>query len=304
MSRRPHAIASPERVESVHEVQVGRLRIGGNANPVVIIAGPDVIEDPDEAVEIGRRLSEMCRTAGLPFIFKASYDKGNRGDAQSYRGPMLEQGLSVLSKVRDTVGCPVLTDVHSEDEARMAGEIVDVIQLPAYLCMQTSLTLAIAKTGKTVNIKKGQFLAPQVVADIARKVESADNPRVFVTERGTTFGYSDLVADFRSLPLIRSFGYPVVLDATHIIRYPGISSSSPEGGEPEYVPHLCRAAVAAGCDGLFIETHPEPRRARCDACSMLRLDYMPELLEQVAALDRMVKKWDLRLRQRDDHGFV
>jgi 2-dehydro-3-deoxyphosphooctonate aldolase (KDO 8-P synthase) len=198
----------------------------------------------------------------------------------------------------------VLTDVHSEDEARLAGEVVDVVQIPAYLSQQTSLSLTVARTGRAVNIKKGQFLAPRAVVGIASKIESAGNPRIFVTERGTTFGYSDLVADFRSLPLVRSLGYPVVLDATHLIRYPGISSSDPAGGEPEYVPHLCRAAVAAGCDGLFIETHPEPRLAGCDACSMLKLSYVPELLEQVAAIDRMVKKWNLGIRIRDEHGFV
>jgi 2-dehydro-3-deoxyphosphooctonate aldolase (KDO 8-P synthase) len=288
---------------AIREVPVGSIKIGG-PNPLVIIAGPDVIEDPNDALELARNLKQMCEKVGLPYIFKASYDKGNRGEAASYRGPMIEKGLEILARIREKVGCPVLTDVHSEDEARLAGEVVDIIQLPAYLCMQTALTKVIARTGKAVNIKKGQFLAPRAVAGIVRKCEAEGNDRVFVTERGTTFGYSDLVVDFRSLPLIRSLGLPVVLDPTHIIRYPGISSSDPAGGEPEYVPHLCRAAVAAGCDALFIETHPEPRLSKCDACSMLRLSYMPDLLEQVSSIDQLVKKWDLSVRARDEHGFV
>ncbi|MBI4863783.1 MAG: 3-deoxy-8-phosphooctulonate synthase [Candidatus Riflebacteria bacterium] len=297
------ADTSPGDAVQVRTVQIGDVTLGGG-HPVAIIAGPDVLEDPDEAIETARQLKYACGRFGLPYIFKASYDKANRADTKGYRGPMLDRGLELLGRIRETVGCPVLTDVHSAEEARQASEVVDVLQLPAHLCLQTTVTLAIARTGKAVNIKKGQFIAPRVVAGIARKVESEGNSRVFVTERGTTFGYSDLVADFRTLPLIRSLGYPVVLDPTHIIRYPGISSSDPAGGEPEYVPHLCRAAVAAGCDGLFIETHPEPRRSRCDACSMFRLAYMPELLDQISQLDRLVKRWDLGLKRRDEHGFV
>jgi 2-dehydro-3-deoxyphosphooctonate aldolase (KDO 8-P synthase) len=304
MAKTRKADTRPGKASGVREVKVGNVLIGGERNPVVIIAGPDVLEEESEAIEIARTLHDACKKVGLPYVFKASYDKGNRGESESYRGPMIQKGLETLDRIRKTVGCPVLTDVHSEDEARQAGEVVDIIQLPAYLCMQTALTIAIAKTGKAVNIKKGQFLAPRAIAGIARKIEQAGNDRVFVTDRGTTFGYSDLVADFRNLPIIRSLGYPVVLDPTHIIRYPGISSSDPAGGEPEFVPHLCRAAVASGCDALFIETHPEPRRSRCDAASMLRLGYMPELLTQVAAIDKLVKSWDLSVRARDSHGFV
>jgi 2-dehydro-3-deoxyphosphooctonate aldolase (KDO 8-P synthase) len=300
----PAAARAAREVREVREVRIGRVTIGGARRPIAIIAGPDVMEDASDAVEIARALATMCERAGLPFVFKASYDKGNRGEASSYRGPMLDEGLAILDRVRREVGCPVLTDVHSEDEARRAGEVVDIVQLPAYLCMQTALTLAIGRTGRAVNVKKGQFLSPRAVEGIARKIESTGNERILVTERGTTFGYSDLVADFRNLPLIRSLGYPVVLDPTHIIRYPGIPSSDPAGGEPEYVPHLCRAAAAAGCDALFIETHPEPRRARCDAASMLRLEYVPELLEQVAAIDRVAKSFDLGVRARDSFGFV
>lgn len=304
MSKVRKADTSPGPAQEVREVRVGQVKIGGKGNPCAIIAGPDVLEELDEALFIATELKQICERVGLPFIFKASYDKGNRADSRSYRGPMIEKGLSQLAEIRSKIGCPVLTDVHSEEEARMAGEVVDVIQLPAYLCMQTALTLAIARTGKAVNVKKGQFAPPRAVAAIGKKIESVGNNNVFFTERGATFGYSDLVADFRNLPLIRSLGYPVVLDPTHIIRYPGISAQVPEGGEPEYVPHLCRAGVAAGCDALFIETHPEPRKAACDAASMIRLEYLGELLGQVAAIDKLAKSWDLAVRGRDEHGFV
>lgn len=304
MTKTRKADTSPGPANEVREVKIGGLTIGGRANPLMIIAGPDVLEEEDEALEIATTCAQICKKNGLPYVFKASYDKANRADSKSYRGPMIEKGLALLAKIRDKVGCPVLTDVHSEDEAALAGEVVDVIQLPAYLCMQTALTLAIARTNKPVNIKKGQFAPPRGMPSIARKVESVGNQNVFFTERGATFGYSDLVADYRNLPLLRSFGYPVVLDPTHIIRYPGISAQVPEGGEPEYVPHLCRAGAAAGVDGLFIETHPEPRRAACDAASMLRLKYLAELLEQVAQLDKLAKSWDLSVRGRDEFGFV
>lgn len=304
MTKARKADTSPGKSSGVREVKVGNVKIGGKGNPCAIIAGPDVLEELDEAIHIASEMKKICERVGLPYIFKASYDKGNRADSKSYRGPLIEKGLAQLAEVRKKVGCPVLTDVHSEDEAKVAGEVVDVIQLPAYLCMQTALTLAIARTGKPVNVKKGQFAPPRAMASIAKKIESVGNQNVFFTERGATFGYSDLVADFRTLPLIRSLGYPVVLDPTHIIRYPGISAQVPEGGEPEYVPHLCRAGVAAGCDALFIETHPEPRKAACDAASMIRLKYVGEMLEQVAAIDKLAKTWDLGVRGRDEHGFV
>ena len=304
MTRVRKADTSPGEKKEVREVKIRHVTIGGKANPCAIIAGPDVLESMDEALHIATELKAICERVGLPFIFKASYDKGNRADSKSYRGPLIEKGLAQLAEIRSKVGCPVLTDVHSEEEAKIAGEVVDVIQLPAYLCMQTALTLAIARTGKAVNVKKGQFAPPRAMASVAKKIESVGNMNVFITERGASFGYSDLVADFRNLPLTRSLGYPVVLDPTHIIRYPGISAQVPEGGEPEYVPHLCRAGVAAGCDALFIETHPEPRKAACDAASMIRLAYLPELLKQVAAIDKLVKSWDLSVRGRDEHGFV
>lgn len=287
----------------VREFDIRGVKVGGS-NPVVLIAGPDVLEDAPTALEIAGQLKKLCQKHGIGYVFKASYDKGNRGEVQSYRGPMMEEGLKILDKVRQVHDIPVTTDGHCAEEIEAVGKVVDLVQVPAYLSMQTSLTLTAGRTGKAVNIKKGQFLSPAQLAGVARKFESTGNQRLMFTERGTTFGYSDLVADFRSLPRIRRMGYPVVLDPTHIIRYPGISSALPNGGEPEYAPHLARSGAAAGIDALFIETHPEPRRAACDQCSMVRLSYMDELIEQVATIDRLVKKWNLLPRERDEHGFV
>jgi 2-dehydro-3-deoxyphosphooctonate aldolase (KDO 8-P synthase) len=277
--------------------------IGGD-NPLCLIAGPCVLEDADTAMAVAKDVKQVCGDLGVNYIFKSSYDKMNRGNARSYRGPSMEDGLSIHRKIREELGVPVLTDVHSAEECRKVGEIVDVVQIPAYLCMQTDLSQAAAETGKVVNIKKGQFLDPFAMKGILSKMADFGNEKVLVTERGTTFGYNNLVSDMKCLPILRSMGYPVVFDPTHVIRRPGIPSSKPEGGEPEYVPHLTRAAVAAGIDALFIETHPEPRTAGCDSCSMYRTGYLTELLEQVTALDKMVKGWDLSIRARDEHGFV
>jgi 2-dehydro-3-deoxyphosphooctonate aldolase (KDO 8-P synthase) len=277
--------------------------IGGD-QPLCVIAGPCVLESYEDALEIARRVQEMCQKIGLSFIFKASYDKMNRGNARSYRGPSLEEGLAIHARIREELGVPVLTDAHSATEASIVGEVVDVVQIPAYLCLQTDLALAAAATGKVVNIKKGQFLDPHAMKGIFSKLENESNDRLLVTERGTTFGYNNLVSDMKCLPILRAMGYPVVFDPTHIIRKPGIPSSAPEGGDPQYVPHLTRAAVAAGIDALFIETHPEPRTAACDACSMLRTGYLQDLLEQAHSLNQMVKSWDLQPRTRDEHGFV
>ena len=246
----------------------------------------------------------FCLELEIPYIFKASYDKGNRGVNTSYRGPMLEDGLAELEEIRSEFNLPIVTDVHNEIEAAKAGKIVDLLQIPAYLCMQTSLIEAAAKTGKPLNIKKGQFLSPFNVSGIIEKVESFNNDQLMITERGTVFGYNNLVSDFKALPAMRSSKVPVVFDPTHIIRKPGISSSAPEGGSPEFVPHLTRAAVASGIDVLFIETHPDPEHARCDACSMYPLHHMRELLTQVKAIDTMVKEWDLGLKPKNERGFL
>ena len=284
-------------------VEVGKIKIGGG-NPLVLIGGPCVLEEKEINFQIARDLKEICLELEIPYIFKASYDKGNRGVNTSYRGPMIEDGLAELSEIRSEFGLPIVTDVHNETEAAKAGKIVDLLQIPAYLCMQTSLIEAAAKTGKPLNIKKGQFLSPFNVSGIIEKVESFNNDQLMITERGTVFGYNNLVSDFKALPAIRSANVPVVFDPTHIIRKPGISSSAPEGGSPEFVPHLTRAAVASGIDVLFIETHPDPEHARCDACSMYPLHHMRELLTQVKAIDTMVKKWDLGLKPKNERGFL
>lgn len=287
----------------VKEVVLGDIKIGGG-NPLVLIAGPCVVESREQTLEIAARLRELVDELKIPWIFKASYDKANRGESASYRGPLMNEGLELLAEVRETYRVPVLTDAHDPQEAEEIGKVVDVVQVPAYLSMQTPLALAAGRTGKVVNVKKGQFLSPEAMAGIARKIESTGNRRILLTERGTTFGYGDLVADMRSLPRMRALGYPVVLDPTHIIRRPGIPSSDPRGGDPEYVPHLSRAGVAAGLDVLFLETHLTPEKALCDACSMLRFDHLRELLEQCIALDRLVKGWDLSVRARRSDGFV
>lgn len=277
--------------------------IGGD-NPLCLIAGPCVLEDPEVALEVATNLRDLTKKLGINYIFKASYDKMNRGNARSYRGPMASEGLKIHETIQRELGVPTLTDVHSAEEATRVGEIVDIVQIPAYLCMQTDISEAAAKTGKVINIKKGQFLDPYAMKGILSKFADFGNEKVLITERGTTFGYNNLVSDLKCLPILRSMGVPVVFDPTHIIRRPGISSSKPEGGEPEFVPHLTRAAVAAGVDALFIETHPEPRLAGCDSCSMYRTGYMETLLEQVSQIDQMVKGWDLGIQSRDSHGFV
>ncbi len=276
----------------------------GSDHPLCVISGPDVLEDLDSALVIARNVKSLCDRHGFGYVFKASYDKGNRAKSGSYRGPMLEKGLALLSRVRDEVGCPVLTDVHSVEEAAVAGEVVDIVQVPAFLCMQTEVVHAAARTGRVVNLKKGQFLDPWAAQSLAAKAMETGNDKILLTERGTTFGYQNLVSDIRCLPIMRSTGCPVVYDPTHIIRRPGLPASAPEGGQPEFVPHLTRAAVAAGVDALFLETHPEPRLAGCDQSSMLRLSYMPEILDQAARLHALVREWDLGIRGRDQYGFV
>ncbi len=287
----------------MREVAIRDVRIGGD-NPLALIAGPCVIESREQVMEIAGRIRDLVDELGIAWVFKASYDKANRGESASYRGPLVGDGLDLLAEVREKFDVPILTDAHDPQEAEVIGRVADVVQIPAYLSMQTPLALAAGKTGKVINVKKGQFLGASAMEGVIRKIESTGNDRIMLTERGSTFGYSDLVADYRSLPRMRAMGCPVVLDPTHIIRKPGIPSKDPAGGDPEYVPHLSRAGVAAGIDALFIETHLSPERAMCDACSMLRFDYLKELLQQCIAIDRLVKPWDLSARGRREDGFV
>ena len=264
------------------KVRVGSVEIGGGGLPV-FIAGPCVIEDRDSTVRIAEALARICSKLHIPFVFKASFDKANRTSLEAFRGPGLEEGLEVLAAVRQEVGVPVTSDVHSAEQIAAVSQVLDLIQIPAFLCRQTDLLIAAAGTGKPVNIKKGQFLAPWDVKGIAGKVNSGNN--LLITERGTTFGYNNLVVDFRAFPMIRELGIPVIYDATHSLQLPGGLGSS-SGGLRQYVPHLCRAAVACGVDGIFMEVHPDPDRAPCDGPNMWPLDQLEGLLRQVMTIHR------------------
>jgi 2-dehydro-3-deoxyphosphooctonate aldolase (KDO 8-P synthase) len=262
----------------------------GLDQPLFLIAGPCVVESRELQVDTAGRLKEMCGRLGIPFIFKSSYDKANRSSSRSFRGLGMEEGLRVLAEVKRQVGVPVLTDVHDEDEIKPAAEVVDVLQTPAFLCRQTDFIRAVAAAGRPVNIKKGQFLSPQEmqnVVDKAREASGRDN--VLVCERGFAFGYGNLVADMRSLAIMRATGCPVVFDATHSVQLPGGQGTS-SGGQREFVPVLARAAVASGIAGLFMETHPNPEKALSDGPNAWPLGLLQPLLETLAALDRLVKE--------------
>ena len=276
----------------MNEVRIGEIRIG-KGNPLVLIAGPCVLEGEAIAMETAKRLKELCDELKIPLIFKASYEKDNRGSEKSYNGPGLKEGLRILARVKENVDIPVLSDVHRMEDVDQAKEVLDIIQIPAFLCQQTSLLLKVGGAGRAVNIKKGQFVAPENMAGAVKKIHSTGNYQVLLTERGTCFGYNKLVSDFCSIPILQEIGCPVIFDATHVVRNYGIPSEDPRGGSPQYVPHLSRAAVAVGCDGLFLETHPRPSQALCDASSMIPLDEMEKLLRQAKAIHDMVRTWEL-----------
>jgi len=265
----------------VNVVTIGSVRIGGPA--LALIAGPCVIESERLCLRVAEKLRELTERLRLPFIFKASYDKANRSSGRSFRGPGLKDGLEVLAKVKKRIGVPVLTDVHSVEEVTTAAEVCDVLQVPAFLCRQTDLLVAVAKSGCVANVKKGQFLAPGDMKNVVEKLESAGCRRLLLTERGTTFGYNNLVADMRSLPIMRSFGFPVIFDATHSVQAPG-GAGDRSGGDARFAPVLARAAVAAGCDGVFVETHPDPSSALSDGPNMIPLRAMRGVLESLCAI--------------------
>ncbi|MFN0066371.1 MAG: 3-deoxy-8-phosphooctulonate synthase [Limisphaerales bacterium] len=256
---------------------------------LLVIAGPCAIESEALCLEVARFLKRACDRLGLPFVFKASYDKANRTSAKSFRGPGLHDGLAILARVRDRVGVPVLTDVHTEQQAVAAAEAVDVLQIPAFLCRQTDLIAAAMRTGRIVNLKKGQFLSPAEMAAVVAKARVAGGDRLLLTERGTTFGYNNLVTDMRAIPLMRATGCPVIMDATHAVQLPGAGGDK-SGGQREFAPVLARAAVAAGADGVFLETHPDPDRALSDGPNMIPLAQMPRLLKQLSQLHELVRK--------------
>jgi 2-dehydro-3-deoxyphosphooctonate aldolase (KDO 8-P synthase) len=255
-----------------------------------LIAGPCVVENEEITFHIATRLKAITESLSIPFIFKASYRKANRSKADSYTGPGDEKGLEILQKIKETLNIPILTDIHSPAEATLAASYnVDFLQIPAFLCRQTDLLEAAAKTGKFVNIKKGQFLSPGAMKFAAEKISKAGNNNILLTERGTQFGYSDLIVDFRSIPEMKSFGYPVVLDVTHSLQQPN-QPSGVTGGRPDLIPVIARAGIAAGVDGLFMETHPEPSKALSDGANMLKLDNMEALLKSLIKIQNALKE--------------
>ena len=273
------------------EVHINSVTIGGN-RPLVLLAGPCVIEGEEVTLRIAKRIKEITSRFGMDLIFKSSFDKANRSSIHSYRGPGLDEGLRILRRVKEELHLSLLSDVHRFEEIEKASALLDVIQVPAFLCRQTDFVVEVAKTGKVINIKKGPFLAPWDMRNVIEKVTSTGNENLLLTERGTSFGYNNLVSDMRSLAIMRSFGYPVVYDATHSLQLPGASGDR-SGGQRELVPQLARAATATGIDALFMEVHEDPDRALCDAANNVSLDIVGVLLAQVKEIDRIVKDDDL-----------
>ena len=272
----------------MNRVGIAGLRIG-NDLPMTLIAGPCQLEGADHACRIAETLAQACTRAGVGFIFKASFDKANRTGHASARGPGLDAGLAMLAQVRRDTGVPVLTDVHLPDQCSPVAEVADVLQIPAFLCRQTDLLLAAAATGRAVNVKKGQFLAPQDMVHVAAKLESTGNRNILLTERGTSFGYNTLVNDMRALPVMAQTGWPVIFDATHSVQQPGALGGR-SGGQRQFVEPLARAAVAVGVAGVFVETHPDPDHAPSDGPNMVPLDRMPALIARLKAFDDLAKQ--------------
>ncbi|HPC03487.1 MAG TPA: 3-deoxy-8-phosphooctulonate synthase [Syntrophales bacterium] len=275
----------------MREVEIGQGVVIGGGRPFVLVAGPCVIESEDLTLRVAGRLKEIARSLDVPLVFKASYDKANRTSRQSFRGPGLEKGLEILDRVKREFALPVLSDVHRFEEIRAASEVLDVVQVPAFLCRQTDFLQEVARNARVVNVKKGQFVAPWDGGMILDKAVAAGNANVVITERGYTFGYNNLVADMRSLPILRKTGYPVIFDATHSVQLPG-GTGTASGGDREMAVFLARAAVAAGVDGLFFEVHPDPDRALCDGPNSLELERVPALLRLLRKIDDIVKEED------------
>lgn len=269
-------------------VSVDDVSFGGEASPFALIAGPCVIESLDLCREVASRVSSICAKLGIGYIFKASFDKANRTSGSSFRGSGMDSGLEILAQIKSEFNVPVLTDVHESWQTGPAAEVVDILQIPAFLCRQTDLLIAAAHTGRVVNIKKGQFMAPWDMANVAAKVTTEGNNRILLTERGASFGYNTLVVDMTSLATMRAEGFPVIFDGTHAVQKPGGLGTS-SGGMRQWIPHLVRAAAGVGIDGLFLETHPEPEKALSDAATMLALDDLEPLLRTALAIDAIVK---------------
>jgi 2-dehydro-3-deoxyphosphooctonate aldolase (KDO 8-P synthase) len=276
-------------MNTTQEITLGELRLGGTA-PLFLIAGPCVIESAAHAQRMAERVAKVAADAGVPYIFKASYDKANRSSMAAYRGPGVGEGLRILGKIRKELQVPVLTDIHEAAQAEAAAEVADILQIPAFLARQTDLLLAAAKTGRIINIKKGQFLSPWDMGNVAEKVASSGNRKIILTERGASFGYNNLVVDMRTFPVLRKLGYPVVYDVTHSVQLPG-SQGQASGGQPEFIEPLARAGVAAGVDGIFLETHDNPAAALSDGANALPLEQLPQLLGRLKELSALVRPW-------------
>jgi len=271
------------------EIQLGSLRLGVG-NPLFLIAGPCVIESEAHARSMAERVAKIAADAGVPYIFKASYDKANRSSIKGYRGPGLTEGLRILGKIKSDLKVPILTDIHDATQAAPAAEIADILQIPAFLSRQTDLLIAAAKTGRIVNVKKAQFLSPWDMGNVVEKITSAGNEKIILTERGASFGYNNLVVDMRTFPVLAKLGYPVVYDVTHSVQLPG-GQGHASGGQPEFIEPLARAGVATGVDGIFLETHDNPAAALSDGANALPLSQLPQLLARLKELSTLVRCW-------------
>jgi 2-dehydro-3-deoxyphosphooctonate aldolase (KDO 8-P synthase) len=274
-----------QKSNSPREVIIKNTRIGGN-NPIALIAGPCVIESEDHALKTAERLKQICSDAKIDLIYKSSYDKANRSSLNYFRGPGISEGLRILEKVKKELDLPILSDIHKEEEVEPAAEVLDVLQIPAFLSRQTDLLVKAGKTGKVINVKKGQFMAPWDMKNIPPKIESTGNKNILLTERGVSFGYNNLVVDMRSLIVMRDLGYPVVFDATHSVQLPG-GQGDRSGGQREMAPPLIRGAVAIGCDAIFVEVHEDPDNAPSDGPNMIKMEDLPNLLKQITTLDKL-----------------
>jgi 2-dehydro-3-deoxyphosphooctonate aldolase (KDO 8-P synthase) len=277
---------------TTHSFSVGKVRLGGNA-PLFLIAGPCVIESEAHAMSMAEQLGAITAELGVPYIFKASYDKANRSSGLSFRGPQIEEGLRILGRIKERTGLPILSDVHDIAQVGPAAEVCDILQIPAFLCRQTDLLLAAGRTGRAVNVKKGQFLSPWEIGNAAEKIASTGNEKIILTERGSSFGYQNLVVDMRSFPIMRKLGYPVVFDVTHSVQLPGGEGKS-SGGQPEFIEPLARAGAAAGIDGMFLEVHDNPAKALSDGTNALPLAKFKALLQKIQHLAELAREWDAR----------
>ncbi len=276
----------------MHNVKIKNFTVG-KGEKLCVIAGPCLLENEALGMRVAEHMVKLSEKIGFNYVFKSSYEKDNRGAASNDRGLGIEAGLKALQSIGNAFDIPVLSDIHRETDCATSAEVLDVLQIPAYLCQQTSLLLAAGQTGKVVNVKKGQFLAPENMDSPIDKLTSVGNQNILLCERGSSFGYNRLVSDIRAIPIMSELGYPVIFDAGHIVRIYGISSKDPRGGEPQYIPTLTRAGMAAGAHGLFVETHPKPQEGLCDAASMFQLDKMESLLKMAVEIHDLVQSWDI-----------